>query len=59
MTDVRKKFVKFQKPGDFEQRQARVWRILTDVDQSIDLVNIRSESTAYIEEQLEKCQVDM
>ena len=57
MADVQQKFLKFQKPGDFDQRFDRVRRSVREMIQSLDMIRIESDDLSDVQAQLEKSQV--
>ena len=55
--EVSTKFVKFQRPVDFDTKLTHVKRLLDDVDQRIHLVDIMSVNLDSADSKLEHCTV--
>ena len=51
------KFVKFQRPVDFDAKLGHVKRLLDDVDQQLHLVDLMSVSPDSVDTKLEQCTV--
>lgn len=53
------KFVKFQRPVDFEPKLTHVKRVLDEIEERILLIEIRSVEPEVIQNQLDQCMVSI
>jgi len=56
---VSTKFVKFQRPVDFDTKLSHVKRLLDDIDQRLHLVDLMAVSPDSVDTKLEQCTVSI
>jgi dystrophin len=53
--DLGSKLKKFQKPADFDQKLAKVWKLLNGIEQELTIIDVNTEDVETINLQLEHC----
>ena len=57
--EVSTKYIKFQRPVDFDTKLTHVKRLLDDIDQRIHLVDLTSVDLDSVDSKLEQCTVSI
>lgn len=54
-SELNKKFKKFQKPADFDQKLNKVEKLLEEIDQALYMIEVNTEDSETLHLQLEHC----